>query len=69
MEKLINIDEACDILRVSKKTIYRWRKNRGFPDPIIKGRKSLFDPAEVSRWLEYQKVLNEDDKANEASND
>lgn len=36
--KIININELVNILGVSKTTLWRWRKEGDFPEPIILGK-------------------------------
>lgn len=54
-ERLLTAREAADFLRVHLVTLYSWVSEGKVPS-IKLGRKRLFDPAELERWLETQTV-------------
>jgi excisionase family DNA binding protein len=50
MDRLLNVGEVAEVLRVSVHTLYAWVGEDRIP--VVKlGRRLLFDPAELSRWL------------------
>lgn len=48
--KLLNVGEVADILGVSVQTIYSW-VSRGRLPVVKVGRRTLFHPAELERWI------------------
>jgi len=54
-ERLLTAREAADLLRIHLVTLYSWVSEGKIPS-IKLGRKRLFDPAELKRWLETQTV-------------
>ena len=59
-ETLLNIGEACQLLKVSKVTIHKWKKNKILPFHRI-GRKIYFKRSEV---IDSLKFINEKRKQN-----
>lgn len=51
MEKMYKLREACEILRVSKKTIYRWEKAGKIKCVRTPGNHRLIPESEISRIL------------------
>jgi predicted DNA-binding transcriptional regulator AlpA len=50
MKDLIDINEVCEVAKISKPTIYRRVKNGTFPKPVkIKSHKTR-GPKQVNRW-------------------
>jgi excisionase family DNA binding protein len=60
MNKLLSIDEAAEILGISKRTLYNGvarRSKRPFPvRPVHIGRLVKFDVADLERFVELQKI-------------
>lgn len=54
MEKLITVNEALEILRISRPTIYRLIAN-GSLKPVKIGKRTLFEEAELHRFLDNLK--------------
>lgn len=50
MSKLLTVKELGEILKLSRSTIYRYRKNEGLPYYELGG-KVLFDLDEVMEWV------------------
>lgn len=50
MKNLINIEEVCEIAKVSKPTIYRRVKETDFPKPKKVARVTARGPKTVNRW-------------------
>ncbi|MCZ8521657.1 MULTISPECIES: helix-turn-helix domain-containing protein [Paenibacillus] len=50
---LLTLQEALDLLGVSRATVDRWRQNRGLPCIKI-GREVYFDEEELQRWIRSQ---------------
>lgn len=44
--------EAADHFQISVPTLYRWRQEKGFPQPIKRGQVVLYDTEEIRKWLE-----------------
>ena len=50
----------CHQLGISRNTIKRWIKDRGFPTPLkASGQEPLFDSDAVNLWFEKMEVGNE----------
>lgn len=53
MSELLNVNELCEYLRISKAGVYRLTSERRVP--MIKlGNRVLFDRAKIDEWLEEQ---------------
>lgn len=53
-ERLWSIDDLCDFLNVTKRTVYRWRRRgEGPPSYAVIGQ-LRYRPTEVHAWLEEQ---------------
>lgn len=50
--------EVAEHFSVSLMTLYRWRKQHDFPQPLKRGRVVLYDIAAIDAWLEAGKELN-----------
>lgn len=37
--------------KISEMTLYRWRKTKGFPQPLKRGQVVLYDIAAIKQWL------------------
>ena len=44
--------EAADQFSISVPTLYRWRQEEGFPQPVKRGRVVLYDTEAIIKWLE-----------------
>jgi len=52
-EKLLNIKEVCEIVKLKKSTIYSYIKQNKFPKPKKIGRRlSRWKLSEIRRWIE-----------------
>ncbi|OPY76876.1 MAG: Helix-turn-helix domain protein [Syntrophorhabdus sp. PtaU1.Bin153] len=51
MEKLITVNEALDILRISRPTIYRFIAD-GSLKPVKIGKRTLFEEKELQRFID-----------------
>lgn len=52
MEKLITNRQAYELLQVSQRTFYNWRKSPGFPKPIRLGKGNIrWKQSEIESWL------------------
>lgn len=58
MKDLITAAEVCKAFDISTKTLYRWRKNMGFPASVT-GKLLRFRVVDVTAWIEWQKECNE----------
>lgn len=55
--KIININELVNILGVSKTTLWRWRKEGDFPEPIILGKNIIvWKESQIEEWLNNKKI-------------
>lgn len=52
LEPMLTIDEVCAILRTSKSTIYSMRSEGRGPIGVKVGRRVLFRPVDLERFLE-----------------
>ena len=61
---LLNVNEVAAFLRVHPKTIYRFKRERGFPVGIMKFGSRRWLRAEVLEWmgLSEEKVTNGNDR-------
>ena len=60
MERLLTVRELMDLLQISYPTLYRWRKDGTFPQPVNgsgRGKKLLWHPAGIERWSNYRQSL------------
>lgn len=55
LERLVTVDQLSDLLHVQKSTIYSWCTYQRIPFYRL-GRRSLFDPVEISEWLDARRV-------------
>jgi excisionase family DNA binding protein len=51
---LLTVADLADVLRVHKKTIYTWVARDAIPH-IRLGRRVVFSPADIGRWLGARK--------------
>lgn len=55
MDKLFDMDQTSELLKVSKSTLARWKKERTIPYIKI-GRKTLFDYEDLIKLIEDNKI-------------
>jgi excisionase family DNA binding protein len=55
MDKLYDMDQTSELLKVSKSTLARWKKERMIPYIKI-GRKTLFDYEDLIKLIEDNKI-------------
>lgn len=53
MPKLLSVNDLCDTLRVSRSTIYEWRKEGKLPEPIKRWGSPRYD------WEDVKKAFGE----------
>ena len=53
---LLTADDLADTIRVSKRTIIRWRSEGRGPAYVKAGHRVLYKRADVMAWLERRKV-------------
>lgn len=52
--RLMSIDEAAELLRVSRSLLAKWRMTGVGPRFAKVGRRILYDTDDISRWLDRQ---------------
>lgn len=56
---LLRLKEVCEMLGISRSTIYHYIKSHGFPKPIKLGSSptspSAWDKQEIDNWIEERK--------------
>jgi len=59
MPKYLTVDEAADLLRVKRQTVYKWICERKIPSISVGGR-TLFEEGDLQKWIGMGKreVLN-----------
>jgi len=55
MDKLLDMNQVSELLKVSKSTLERWKKERMIPYIKI-GRKTLFDYEDLLKLIEDNKI-------------
>ena len=55
MDKLYDMDQTSELLKVSKSTLARWKKERMIPYIKI-GRKTLFDYEDLIKLIKKNKI-------------
>lgn len=60
MEEFLTTDELCQLFKVTRRTIERWRKD-GLPF-VKTGRLVRFEKAQVQAWLDKQSHNPQDQK-------
>ena len=55
VERLMSTAEVAEVLRVRPESIRRMRWDGSGPRYIRRGKRALYDPADVREWLEGQK--------------
>jgi excisionase family DNA binding protein len=48
----LSMDEAAKLLRISRSTIMRWRRQGYGPKPIQYGKVWLYSTEEINRWMD-----------------
>lgn len=46
--------EVCELLNVSRRTLFRWREVGYFPQPGYIGRQPVYSPEVVDQWISRQ---------------
>jgi predicted DNA-binding transcriptional regulator AlpA len=58
MNNYLTVRDICSKLAITRQTLWRWRKQYGFPAPIRLGDRQRsvcrYNEAEVERWLREQ---------------
>ncbi len=52
--RLLEIDDVCDLLHVSRSLMAKWRMQGRGPRFIKVGRRILYDRDELAHWLQLQ---------------
>ncbi len=55
-QPLMSVKDLAELLQVSVKTIYDWRYRGLGPTAIRIGRHVRYEPDEIERWLEIQRM-------------
>jgi excisionase family DNA binding protein len=53
-DRLLTVPEVCDLLGVSRNTVYGWRYQRVGPPSIQIGRNLRYRRSDITRWLDGQ---------------
>lgn len=61
MEKLLNIQEAADLLGIKNHTLYQWVSQHKIPYYKI-GRLVRFSPSKLEAWVKKREVLKKEIK-------
>ncbi|MDO8734537.1 MAG: helix-turn-helix domain-containing protein [Elusimicrobiota bacterium] len=61
MEKLMNIQDAADLLGIKKSTLYQWVSQHKIPYYKI-GRLVKFSPSKLEAWVKKREVLKKEIK-------
>ncbi|GLX85097.1 hypothetical protein tloyanaT_13490 [Thalassotalea loyana] len=48
---ILKTNDITNYFGISTRTLDRWRKEKGFPNPIMKGSPNIYRREEVERWL------------------
>lgn len=52
---LLRVPDLCEMLGVSRKTLWAWRRAGTFPEPVRLGERLIaWRPEDITRWLEDQ---------------
>ena len=57
MKKLLTLKDIMDVCNVGCSTVYRWRKNKTFPESVGIG-KLLWSEQQITEWLNRQSAAN-----------
>ena len=53
MKKLLTLKDIMEVCNVGYSTVYRWRKNKTFPESVGVG-KLLWTEQQITEWLDRQ---------------
>lgn len=56
MNQMLNVEKVAELLDLSPKTLAHWRCNGTGPRHARIGGRILYDPADISSWVEARKV-------------
>lgn len=48
---LLRTSQTMEHFRISRSTLYRWREQSGFPQPLVRGRVILYDTEAIKEWM------------------
>lgn len=54
MKKYLTHMEVCELLSVSRRTLFRWRQDGYFPQPSYIGRRPVYGRDVVDAWITQQ---------------
>ena len=54
MKNYLTHMEVCELLNVSRRTLFRWRQQGYFPQPGYVGRRPIYRREVVDEWLAQQ---------------
>lgn len=54
MKRYLTTDEAAQLLRIKRQTLYKWICEKKIPSLSLGG-KTLFDEAELMEWIESKR--------------
>lgn len=54
MKRYLTTDEAAQLLRIKRQTLYKWICEKKVPSLSLGG-KTLFDEAELMEWIESKR--------------
>ena len=55
VHQLLSVKELSNLIKVKKNTVYAWASQKRIPHIKLCG-KILFDPDEIKKWVEKNKV-------------
>ena len=61
-KELLTLDELATLLRVSTKTLYRWRENDEGPPFVRMGRAIGYPRRDLNAWLDERTRLKRDEE-------
>ena len=57
-EKIVRVQELLTYLKVSRATIYRWRKDGSFPSPIYLGKRTIcWKESTINEWIAARETI------------
>ena len=54
IEPLLSVDDLCDLFKVHRNTVYRWLREKTFPQPKKVGRSFRWRLSVVKDWIESE---------------
>lgn len=51
---LLRTSQTMEHFRISRSTLYRWREQDGFPQPLTRGRVILYDAEAIKEWMKQE---------------